>query len=267
MTVKLIKEDIDRWFDIGLYPQTRTIYLGDIAAYGEGSYSDFIEESGIYWNLSRRLIKSLHILDATSPDGEKPITIIMNSIGGCWRHGMAIYDAISHSKSYVVIINMSNARSMTSLILQSADYRIMAPHGYYLIHDGEYSEGGIPASVITNVDQEKKCLATMYEIYLSRILDRDEGGNLRIDTKEASQILHSKLPPGSEKIRIKNGELQLNARHIQQMCSRDTFFSPIEAVKLNLADRLLIQNDICGAMVNPGMLEIPIGYEGLKLEE
>jgi ATP-dependent protease ClpP protease subunit len=139
----IIKEDIDRWYSLGVYPRTRTIYLGNIAEDDDGGDETFTEDWGIHWNTSRRVIMGIHLLDSNAQNGSKPITIIMNSCGGDWSHGMAIFDAVRSSKNHVTIINMSHARSMTSIILQAADYRITSPHGYYLIHDGNSSDSAV----------------------------------------------------------------------------------------------------------------------------
>ena len=61
---RIIKEDIDRWYDCGIYPQTRVIYLGGLSADDLGNDVDFTEDGGITWNTSRRLIKGIHLLDS-----------------------------------------------------------------------------------------------------------------------------------------------------------------------------------------------------------
>ncbi len=48
----------------------------------------------------------------------------MHSVGGSWNDGMAIFDAIQLSKSYVTIISYGQAESMSSVILQAADKRV-----------------------------------------------------------------------------------------------------------------------------------------------
>ena len=71
------REDLEIWYDYGINPRTRTLYLGGRAAHDEGDEYGF-GDPGIYWNTARRLIKGLHYLDATKRD-DLPITIIMNS--------------------------------------------------------------------------------------------------------------------------------------------------------------------------------------------
>lgn len=261
---RIIKEDIDRWFNTGIYPQSRTLYIGSMSDDDAGG--DFVEQPGIYWNTAQRVIKAFHLFEISGQHGDRPITIIMNSVGGDWDQGMAIYNAIQYSNNYVVIIAMSHARSMTSLILQAGDYRILTPHAYYMIHDGNFGEEGCPRSVINSVEYEKSNLEFMYDIYINNILERNEKGNLKINSKRAAKILNAKLPTGSAPVRVRNGELKLNRDHMEQLCSRDTYFTPDEAVELNLADRLLKTNDLSGALVNQTMCDLPNGMENLQLD-
>ena len=260
---KIIKEDFDFWFSNGIQPNTRVLYLGNIAHNDEEAETD---DPGIHWNTARRLIMGLHLLDTTKRN--QAITIIMNSVGGDWSHGMAIYDAIRHCRNHVTIINMSHARSMTSLIFQAGDYRITAPSGYYMIHDGHTGPADIPRTVINEAEYEKNvCLPMMYKVYLKRLQEKDDNGNFKVDIFEAADILNSKLPEGAKTIPTRYGMDGVKLTHIQQLCSRDTFFTPSEMVKLNFADRLLERGDLAGAEANPDMHGLPDGLESLYEED
>lgn len=261
---KIIKEDIDYWYNLGIYPQTRTIYLGGIMA---SDSADEESEPGIYWNVTRRIIMGIHLLDSNAQEGNRPITIIMNSCGGDWSHGMAIYDAIQYAKNHITIINMSHARSMTSIIFQSADFRITAPNGYYMIHDGSLAEEGTPRTVLNWTKHDiEVALPKMYQVYLSRLQEKDEEGNYKVSIEDAAEILNSKLPSGAEKIRPSRGIKGIKLSHIQQLCSVDTLFSPKEMIKLNFADRMLETNDLAGAYANPKMHGLPTGLDSLEDE-
>lgn len=257
-------EDIDLLFTRGVYLKTRTIYLGGMS--GDDS-ADQDVDPGIQWNTARRLLLSLHLLEANAPKGDKPITILMNSVGGDWSHGMAIYDAIRSAKNHVTIINLSHARSMTSLIFQAADYRVTAPNGYYLIHDGSFGVEAQPQTVITNVDYERTiAMPTMYRVYLSRLQELDDEGKPRVDINDAAEIINAKLPAGAERIRPSRGIKGVTMSHVEQLCSRDTFFTPTEMIRLNFADRLLEAQDLVGGFVNPKMHGLPIGMASLEDE-
>ena len=263
----IIKEDLDRLFEYGLYLRTRTIWMGGISDYDYGG-EETDADPGVYWNTARRLIMALHILDSNAQRGEKPITVIMNSCGGDWSHGMAMYDAIRSSKNYVTIINMSHARSMSSLIFQAADYRITAPNGYYMIHDGYNAIDGQPRTVFAWSDYDKEViLPKMYQIYLDRLHEVDEDNNPKVNISEAAEIINEKLPKGAERVRVSKGVKGIKLSHIEQLCSKDTLFTPEEMIRLNFADRMLERNDLTGAYANPSMHGLPTGLDSLEGDE
>ena len=97
---------------------------------------DMDSESGTDANMAERVIKGLHMLDTSAPTGDKPITIIMNNLGGDWYHGMGIYDAIKACKNHITIKVFGYVMSMGSIIIQAADKRIMSPNSRMMIHYG-----------------------------------------------------------------------------------------------------------------------------------
>jgi ATP-dependent Clp endopeptidase proteolytic subunit ClpP len=199
---KSLKDDIDHFFGNDMYVPTRTIYMGS------AQYSIENGESGVDGAMAERFIKALHILEADAPDGDKPITVIMNNPGGDFYHGVAIYDAIMACKNDVIIKVFGHAMSMGSLILQAADERIMAPNAKMMIH---YGSPGVPVdgnskTLYNWVDENKKMDKWMESVYL-------------------------------EKLQEKNPEFA--KAEIKKMCQFDTFISAREAVNLGLADKIL----------------------------
>lgn len=236
--MELNRADIDLWLHAGINIKTRTLYLGHIGDSGGD------EDPGIHWATARRMIMGLHILEVGS---KRPITILMNSGGGDWNHGMAIFDAIRSCRNRVTIINMSQAASMTSIILQAADYRITSPHGHYMIHDGHVANSGTPRSMANTALYEKTVeLPNMYSIYLTRLRERDSKNRPKIDIDVVAEILNPKLPEGAERIQPERGVDGILTSHIQQLCSQDTYFTAEEMIKLNFADRILKPDDLAG---------------------
>ena len=84
---------------------------------------------------------------------------------GEWSDGMAIYDAIVMSKCYVTIIAYGQAESMSSIILQAADRRLMTPNTYFMSHYGSTAAGGEYQSVQNWVKYEKRICDIMLDIY------------------------------------------------------------------------------------------------------
>ena len=89
----------------------------------------------------------------------------MHSIGGEWSDGMVIFDAISMSKCFVTIIVYGQAESMSSIILQAADRRLITPNAYFMSHFGSTETGGDYLSVQNWVKYEKFLCDKMMDIY------------------------------------------------------------------------------------------------------
>ena len=62
----------------------------------------------------------------------------MQSIGGSWGAGTSIYDAIASCKSYVTIVVYGQAESMSGVILQAADNRLMSPSSHSKCVNGKF---------------------------------------------------------------------------------------------------------------------------------
>ena len=102
--------DKDLLYDLhnyGANVDTREIFLHN--HYGANDE----DNPGVEYKMSNTFLKNMRALDIKS---DKPITIHMQSVGGEWSDGMAIYDAISMSRSFVTIIAYGQAESMSSII-------------------------------------------------------------------------------------------------------------------------------------------------------
>lgn len=107
---------------------SREIYLN--AHYGSGCDS---EDNEIDFRVAATFIKNLHLLDRI---GRATITVHMSIGGGSWPDGMAMFDAIRACRSPVTIVNYSTAHSMSGILLQAADKRVMMPHSSFMLHYG-----------------------------------------------------------------------------------------------------------------------------------
>ena len=110
---------------------------------------------------------NIRILDKISRD---PIIIHMHSVGGSWNDGMAIFDAIQLAKSYVTIISYGQAESMSSVILQAADKRVMMPNSYFMCHFGSSGYSGNYLDVQKGAAFEKRITELMLDIYTQSCL-------------------------------------------------------------------------------------------------
>jgi ATP-dependent protease ClpP protease subunit len=169
--------------------------------------SDDNKNPGVEYKMASTFVKNIKLLENRSQD---PIIIHMQSIGGEWADGMAIYDSIILCKSYVTIISYGQAESMSSIILQAADSRLLTPHSYFMAHYGSSSLSCDYLNAINWMDFEKKLASKMLDIYAKRCVDGEF-----FDGKDESQVkkyLSTKLKSG------------------------DWFMDPVEAVYYGFAD-------------------------------
>jgi ATP-dependent protease ClpP protease subunit len=131
-----------------------------------------IDEPGIEYMISKRFIKNINLCMRTNPG--QPVIIHMKTCGGFWEEGMAIYDAIKSCPSKVTILNYTHARSMSSLIFQAADKRVMMPHSYFMFHDGTYAIEGTVKQVYSSIDFDKKNSKIMLDIYAEKMNEKGE---------------------------------------------------------------------------------------------
>lgn len=153
--MRLANHNIDRFYDHHLHVETRTVFLGD------GKDGEIDAE------VACSVIKAFHILGSTGAD--KPITLFINSFGGCWFNGMAIYDVVKNSPCAVNAYVVGSAMSMASLILQAADMRFIYPNATIMVHDGyETRVGDVPQTFMNWAEYSKKSRTKMHQIYAKR---------------------------------------------------------------------------------------------------
>jgi ATP-dependent protease ClpP protease subunit len=152
-----IEEIHSRGIDI----ENRRIYL-----HGDGPIKD--EEPGVDYRMANSFIKNMDILEFQN--GED-ITVSMTTVGGDWNYGMAIYDRIKACKSHVTIISYSWARSMSSIILQAADRRILMPNCDFMVHYGNTEYNGHYITVKSGMKHEERSEDIMLRIYAEKCIN------------------------------------------------------------------------------------------------
>ena len=139
--------------------RNREIYL-------HGAYSAYCDsDPGIEYQMATTFIKNLHILDS---QGDGSILVHMQSPGGEWYDGMAMFNAIRFSKSPVVILAYGQASSMSGILLQAGDKRVLMPDCEFMIHHGsiEVSNNSIAAKSI--IDSNERACKRMLQIFAKR---------------------------------------------------------------------------------------------------
>ena len=119
-------------------------------------------EPGVEFAMANKFIKNLNALSSS----DKPIKIFMKTCGGYWEEGIAIYDAIALCPCEITIINYTHARSMSSLILQAANHRVMMPNSTFMFHEGTMDFSGTSKQFMTEAEQWKLASKTMLDIYV-----------------------------------------------------------------------------------------------------
>lgn len=196
---KPIKDDVEVFFEYGLYVPTRTIIM-------EGSPFDMMP--GVDDHMWKRLTAALEILEH-SPRGENQnpdITIEMNNPGGDAYHMFAIYDRIRDCESPVVIVASGYVMSAATIIFQAADRRLMRENATMMLHYGsDFFEGHSKDFKEWAKESDRIC-TRMEDIYLAKI--------------------HKKHP-------------KFSRSHLKKMISFDKFMTAQEAVDLGLADEVI----------------------------
>lgn len=163
----------------------RIIYLhGDLS-------SD--TDPGIDNRCSVKFIKNINYLNSINSE---PIEIQMNCIGGEWAAGMGIYDAISHSASRVIAVAYSQLESMSGVIFQAADVRLISKNAHFMLHYGNTGYHGDYKNVHNYLDFEKNNLTpVMIDIYAKCILKGSMSQKFKTK-KSASKFIEEKLMNG-----------------------------------------------------------------------
>jgi ATP-dependent protease ClpP protease subunit len=136
--------------------------------YLHGHYGgDGEEEPGVEYRMSSTFMKNLHLMESQSNNN---ILVHSLTVGGCWNNGMAIFDLIKFSKCPITLLAHAWARSMSSIIPQAADRRVIMPNADFMVH---YGTGGIQdhvLNVISEAKWEEKATERMLRIYAKRCI-------------------------------------------------------------------------------------------------
>ena len=134
------------------------------------SYLDVEEEGGVDFRSAILFEKNIRYLNSLSID---PILVHMHLPGGVWGDCMGIYDCIKLSKSKIIILAYGSVESASSVILQSADLRILMPNTNVLIHYGSISVDNEHKAALSWVQWSEKESEKMIDIFTEKYIDSD----------------------------------------------------------------------------------------------
>ena len=122
-------------------------------------------EGEVHDQMANLVVAQLLYLES---EGEKDISLYINSPGGSVTAGMAIYDAMQFIKPDVMTIVMGQACSMGSLLASSgaAGKRFMLPNARHMIHQPSGGAGGQATDMEIQVREILKMKKTLTEIYV-----------------------------------------------------------------------------------------------------
>jgi ATP-dependent protease ClpP protease subunit len=125
------------------------------------------EDSSIEYRLATTFIKNINILNTL---GSGNILVHMHTTGGVLNEGMAIFDAIRLSRSPVTILAYSEASSMSGIVLQAADKRIVMPSCEIMIHHGSIEVNSDSLTAKSTVAINERWCKRMLQIFARRAM-------------------------------------------------------------------------------------------------
>jgi ATP-dependent protease ClpP protease subunit len=125
------RDSIGEIHNYGIDVKNRDIYINE--------YDDSGESGGVDHRMLQNFIKNINFLKLQSKD---PITIHMQTVGGCWYSGMGIYDAIVNCGCKTTFIGYGQLCSMGTVIIQSATRRLITHNSAFMVHWGSSEISG-----------------------------------------------------------------------------------------------------------------------------
>ena len=152
-------------------------------------------------NVASLVCAQLLFLESENP--KKEISFYINSPGGIVWSGLAMYDTMQYISSKIMTICIGQAASAGSLLLTAGekDMRFTLPNSRIMIHQ---PSGG----------------------YQGQVTDIEIQTNEIIKTKKKLNVIYSK-------------HTGKNIKEVERVMERDKYFSPEEAIKFGLIDKII----------------------------
>lgn len=180
------RDGISEIHNYGIDIKNREIYLHSFKDGGE-------DDPGVDYRMAINFVKNIKHLDLIS---KNEITIHMQTIGGDWGSGMAIFDAIKLCKSFVTIVAYGQAESMSSLILQAGDHRSMTENSYLMCHYGSTNCSGDHLSSQNWANLDKMNLEKMLNIYAEKCQNGDFFKERKYNLSKTKAYIKRKMKDG-----------------------------------------------------------------------
>lgn len=153
-------------------------------------YIDADEEPGVEYRMATSFVKNLHILEAQSAQN---ILVHMHTIGGNWSDGMAIFNAIRLSRAPVTILGYAQASSMSGIVFQAADKRILMPDCEMMIHHGSISLDDNTVAAKSAIDQNERNCRRMLEVFAESAVNGKYFKDRKFSLRKAVNFIDAKI--------------------------------------------------------------------------
>ena len=122
-------------------------------------------EGEVHDHMANLIVAQLLFLES---EGEKDISMYINSPGGSVTAGMAIYDAMQFVKPEIHTIVMGQACSMGSLLAQAGapGKRFMLPNARHMIHQPSGGARGQATDMLIQVNEILEMKKNLTQIYV-----------------------------------------------------------------------------------------------------
>jgi ATP-dependent Clp protease, protease subunit len=163
--------------------RSREVYL-------HSYFGEVEEEPGVEYRMASTFVKNLHILESQN---HQNILVHMHSDGGEWSDGMAIFNTIRCLKSSVTILAYAQASSMSGVILQAGDKRVLMPDCHVMIHYGSIALDDNATAAKHAVDQNEKENKRMLEVFARRAINGKYFTERNYKLKRIMSFIDSKI--------------------------------------------------------------------------
>lgn len=153
-------------------------------------YVDADEEPGVDYRMATTFVKNLHILELQNSQN---ILVHMHTIGGNWSDGMAIFNAIKLSKAPITILGYAQASSMSGIVFQAADRRVLMPDCEMMIHHGSITLDDNTMAAKSAIDQNERNCKRMLEIFAARAVNGKYFKDRKYSVRKANNFIDQKI--------------------------------------------------------------------------
>ena len=163
--------------------QSREIYL-------HGNYLHDSDEPSIEYSMATTFIKNIQLLDSIN---NTSIIVHMHTGGGNWSDGMAIYNTVRFAKSPTTFIAYGRATSMSGVILQAADLRILTKDSEIMLHHGSIGVDGTSLSVKSAIEVNNASCKRMLELFAARAVRANYFKEKNYTIQQTAKYIDKKL--------------------------------------------------------------------------